>query len=202
MLPLIKDNFQSIAEKIYEKVFKEEITPNIKIFFKNLTYVVFGYGVAAIFIFVFQVLIGRALGPQEYGKYVLIDSAAAFLSIFMTLGVSTAAIKYNAEKEDYLRQQKIISSSYFATLTLSFIFVLLLFIFSKRIYNVFSVSPLVFFTAVVSSVCYALYLLATDSLSGLYQMKKIALFRVVYGFLVLAILAPLLFKSHISFVFS
>ena len=97
-------------------------------------------------------------------------------------------------------QQKINSSSYFATLTRSFIFVLLLFIFSKRIYNVFSVSPLVFFTAVVSSVCYALYLLATDSLSGLYQMKKIALFRVVYGFLVLAILAPLLFKSHISFV--
>jgi len=190
----------NFLEKVYEKIFKEKITLTVKIFFQNLTYIILGYGVAATLIFIFQILVGRILGPQEYGKYALIDSTAAFLSIFMTLGVSTAAIKYNSEKEDYLRQQKIISSSYFATLIISSFFAFLFFIFSNLFSETFSISPLVFLTAVIFSVCYALYLLAMDSLSGLHQMKRIALFRALYGFLVLAFLALFLFFSHISFI--
>lgn len=196
----MRDNINEIIKKVYETVFQEKITTTVKIFFQNLTYVVLGYGIAAVCIFIFQILIGRALGPQEYGKYALIDSSAAFLSIFMTFGVSTAAIKYNAEEENYIRQKKIISSSYFVTLIISFVFTLFLLLFSNTLSKTFSLSSLTFITAVIFSICYVLYLLAIDSLSGLHQMKKIAIFRALYGFLVLAFFTVFLFKNSISLV--
>lgn len=195
-----KIKIPGILGGIYKRIFGENITLNVKKFFQNLAYIVLGYGVAAVFIFIFQILVGRILGPQEYGKYTLIDSMAAFLSIFMTLGVSTAAIKYNAEREDYLRQQKIISSSYLATLSIVSIFALSFLIFSGLISEAFSISPAVFITAVIFSAFYSLYLLAVDSLSGLHQMKSVSLFRALYGFLLLALLTVFLLKSRISFL--
>jgi O-antigen/teichoic acid export membrane protein len=187
-------------ERIYRRFFGEELTEPVNIFFKNLIYMILGYGVAAIFIFIFQILVGRALGPQEYGKYALIDSMGAFLSIFMTLGISTAAIKYNAQKDDYLRQREIISISYFTTIFISLIFAGIFLILSEFVSKFFSISPLVFFTSVVFSVFYSLYLLAMDSLSGLHQMKKIAFFRAIYGLLVLVLTSAFLIKGNISFV--
>lgn len=199
MFLFVNHNVHKIIGKIYKKVFKEKVTLTIKTFFQNLTYVVLGYGVSAIFIFIFQIIAGRVLGPQEYGKYALIDSTSAFLYIFMTFGISTAAIKYNSEKEDYLRQQKIISSSYFTTLIISFIFALSFFIFSGFFSKIFSIPLIIFRLAIFFAISFALYVLAMDNLSGLHKMKKVAFFRAIYGFLMLFFLAIFLFFNNISF---
>ncbi len=190
---------RQIFKNIYGKIFKEEITPIVKIFFQNLKHAIFGYGIAAFFIFIFQILAGRALGPINYGRYALVDSMGAFLFIFMTLGVSTAAIKYNSEKENELRQQKIISSSYFITLIIIFISTFLFIFFANFLSNFFSVSLIILNYSVIFAICYSLYTLAIDSLCGLHQIKKMATFRALYGFLILSFSALFLFRYNVSF---
>lgn len=199
MFLFIKTNIRRIIKKIYEKIFKEKLTLTVRIFFKNLNYAIWGYGIAAIFIFIFQILVGRILGPSEYGKYALVDSVATFLFLFMTLGVSTATIKYNAEREDYLRQQRIISSSYWTTLIISFILTSFFLFFSHFFSRIFSIPLIIFRYAVIFAICYTLYILATDILRSLHQIKKLAIFRAFYGFLILFFFYLFLLKNYISF---
>lgn len=189
-----------IIKKIYKRIFDESLAPNVFLFLVNLKYAIFGYGLAAFCVFVFEIVAGRILGPEEYGKYVLVSSVAMFLYLFMTLGISTAAVKYNAEKEDYQRQRKIISTSYWATLIISFIFALLFFIFTPLFSRIFSIPLRIFYFAIIFAACYTLYILATDNLRGLHQIKKLSFFRASYGFLILIIFLIFLLNNHISFV--
>lgn len=185
---------------IYEKVFREKITAGTKLFIKNLGYIITGFGISALCIFVFQIIVGRILGPAEYGKYVLVDSMAIFLYILMILGLSTAAVKYTAEKGDYQRQRKIISTSYLMVFVLSLISIFFLFIFSPQLSKLFSISLLIFRLAIIFAFFYALYTLATNTLRGLHQMAKLSIFRAGYGFLVLIVFGIFILTKHISFL--
>ena len=175
MIKIIKEKINSI----YEFVFKEKMSQNAFSFLKNIRYALFGYGLAAVFVFAFEVLSGRILGPEEYGKYVLVSSIGSFLYFLMTLGINTAAIKYVAESEEDSRP--IISTSYalilIAILSLSLIF----FAFSNQISNLFSVPIYIFNLAIVFAGFLSLYTISIDILRSLHQIKKLSLFRLLYG---------------------
>lgn len=175
------------------------MSPGVLMFMKDLVHITVGYTFSAICVFTFQVMAGRVLGPTEYGKYVLVDSVAMFLHIFMILGFSTAAIKYNAERNDYQRQSKIVSTSYLMVLVLSLIVGLFCFAFSFQFSNLFSISTIIFRLSIIFAFFYTLYILSTDTLQGLHEMKKLAIFRVGYGPLILAAFSTFVFNRYISF---
>jgi len=191
--------YTRVIEWAYENIFGEKISLKTLIFLKSLKYVIFGYGIAGFCVFVFEILCGRILGPNEYGKFVLVNSVGMFLYFFMTMGVTTAAVKYNAEKEEYNRQQKITSTSYWFILIISFTLVLLFFIFSPLFSKFFSIPLLISRLSIIFAFFYTLYLLVVDSLRGLHQFKKLAIFRATYGFLILIIFILFLLNNYLSF---
>lgn len=166
-------------------------------FLKNIRYALFGYGLAAVFVFGFEVLSGRILGPEEYGKYVLVSSIGSFLFFLMTLGINTAVIKYVAENEE--NSKHIISTSYvlvlIAILSLSLIF----FAFSSQISNLFSVSEYIFNLAVVFAGFLSLYTISVDVLRSLHQIKKLSLFRMLYGAVLFILLIALFLQKQVLF---
>lgn len=196
----MKNLVSKIITFLYKLVFQEKISLAAKFFVKNLSCIVIGYGIAAFCIFAFQIIGGRILGPTEYGKYVLVDSVAIFLHILMILGFSTAAIKYIAEKDDYQEQRKIISTSYLMVFIFSLVSIFLLLFFSFQLSKIFSISLLIFRLAIIFAFFYVLYTLATNTLRGLHQMKKLALFRIGYGLLTLIVFGILILTKHISFL--
>ena len=98
--------------KIYEKFFGEEISFSVLNFLKNLKFVTFGYVSAALCVFIFQIWSGRVLGPEEYGKYALVDSIGSFMFLLMTFGINIATIKHIADQKEETIKKKIISSSF------------------------------------------------------------------------------------------
>ena len=56
------EKFYGLLIKVYEKIMGEKLTPNVYVFFKNLKYAIFGYGIAAFCVFTFEILAGRTLG--------------------------------------------------------------------------------------------------------------------------------------------
>lgn len=190
---------KTILSKIYEAIFREKITPATLNFLKNFIYLTIGFGVAAVCVFVFEILSGRIFGPDEYGKYVLVGSIGLFLYFLMTLGVSTAMVNYLAKESDHEKQKKIISSSFLITFIAIFVFSAIFFVFSDYLSSIVSVPTEIFHLAIIFSLSYAFYTLVIDAFRGLNEMKKITFLRLGYGFLILTVFFAFISRGYISF---
>lgn len=182
----------------YERIFHEQMSDEVKKFIKNLSYVGFGTIIATIFSFPFNILGGRILGPSGYGEFTLVQSVAMFLYIPMLLGFNTAMIKYNAEKEDYNRQQSIISTTFILVFVLTVGSIFLYYIFSSQISKIFSVSVGIFYLSVIFAVLFVFYTLTTSTLRGLHEMKKYATFQPIYSIILLSAFLIFVFINFIS----
>jgi len=187
-----------IISFLYKAVYKEELSDSVLDFLKNLSYVGFGTIVSIIFTFTFNILAGRLLGPSGYGEFSLVQSIATFLAVPMFFGINYSMLKYNSEKEDFKRQQKIISTAYilifiFATISIFFYYLL-----SSQISQVFSVSTGVFYLSILFATIFVFYTLLTSTLASIHAMKKFALFRLVYSIILLSAFFIFIFINFIS----
>ncbi len=177
--------FKNVA---YEMIFQEKISLGVHLFIKNVWNVFLGYGVAAFLIFLFEIINGKMLGPNEYGKYVLVASVAGFLYLLMLFGLNTAAVKFNSEKDDYQRQCRIVSSSYLIIIIFSLALSFLFYIFSPQLSHLFSVPTYIFRLSILFAFSLALYSLAVDMLRGLHKIRSLSIFRLCYGILIIILL--------------
>ncbi len=195
--------FEKLIRRIlafpYRHIFKEDMSEGAYFFAKNLFYIVLGYGVAAFCVFAFQVISGRVFGPEEYGKYALVDAVTMFLHILMIWGFSTAAIKYCAGTRDKQEQKDIISSSFWLVLLFSCVFTIIFLVFYRQLASIFSVPPEIFIFSIVFADFFTVYTVSTNILKGINQMKKLAVFRMVYGVAILACLFLFMLAGRESF---
>jgi len=194
---------------IYGKVFHEKMSEGVTHFFKNLSYVGFGTFIGTAFLFTFNVLVGRLLGPLEYGKFSLVQSISMFLYVPMLMGYHNAMVKYNAEEEKYDRQKNVISTTYILVLIFTTISVIIYLFIPQKILEYFSVSNEIFDLCILFSVLYAVYMLLTATVNGLHKMKAFAMITPIYStillftFLSIAYIKPLSYKLAIfSMLFS
>jgi len=183
----IKDVFFRTSMRIlslfYEKLFHEGIDEEVENFIKNLSYVGFGIILSTIFVFLFNFVAGRLLGPIGYGNFTLVQSIAMFLYIPMILGFNTAMMKYCAEYRDSDSQNKIISTTYSIVILLIIISLMIYFIFSNQLMILFSVDYEILCLSIIFAIFYVLYTLTTSTLIGLHHLKGYSLFQSIYGFL-------------------
>ena len=171
MASVYYDKLFALINIVYRKIFHEEVSFEVEKFIKNLSYVGIGTVIASVFSFTYNVLAGRWLGPSEYGTFTLVQSVAMFLYIPMLLGFHTAMIKYNAEKDDILRQRCIISTTYILVLLFTVVSLLAYFIFSEKIMAIFSISSEVFYFAVLFAVLFVFYTLTVETLRSLHMIR-------------------------------
>lgn len=200
----ISKHYWLIVSFIYGKIFHEKMNTNAMSFFISLSYVGLGTFTAAIFSFIFNVLSGRLLGPEEYGKFNLVQSIAMFLYIPMLMGSHTSMVKYNSEKKEFHRQQKIISTTYMLVLIQLLTTIFLYRLFEPEILRILSISSTVFEFSIIFAVIFVFYTLSTETLRSLYEMRKYAILQPVFSMalvICLYILYPNL-KSSTSMIYS
>jgi len=190
----------NFIKKIYRIIFKEEISLNVQLFLKSLRHIVIGSGIAVFCNFIFQIFMGRILGPDEYGKYALINSIAMFLCVPMLFSIHIAMVKYVSEKADSQRQKEIISTSFIMIFILSLISILIFLLFSSQFSSFFSVSLVVFYIALLFALFFSFYTIAISIIRSFNKMKKWSIFQVVYGISTLTLsLFFIFFVKLISF---
>lgn len=184
---------------IYEKIFHEKISSNTLTFINNISYIATGTIFAAIFAFTFNILAGRFLGPLEYGKYTLVNTIAMFLYIPMSLGISTAMVKYNSEKMDFDRQRIIISTSYILVFICTFITLIFYSVFSSKIIRIFSISSDLYWLSVIFAVTFVCNTLAVETIRSLHNMKMLAILNPIQTILLLASFLCFILLNIVSF---
>jgi len=195
----MKNFFQNLFSYFYQRIFHEEMGSRLKNFLENLSYVVGGTVIAILLSSTFNILAGRVLGREEYGKFTLVCAIAVFLYIPILFGLHTAMVKYGAEKEDFQRQSKIISTTYILVFFLIIISIFFYFLFFSQLSKIFSVSPEIFSLSIIFAVLFAFYTLTTETIRGLNQMKIFAILKSVYGAILLAVFLFFICNKFLSF---
>jgi O-antigen/teichoic acid export membrane protein len=187
------------SERLYRRVFQEEMSAEARIFLKNLSYVVISGGLATLLSTVFMMLGGRLLGPEEYGKFVLIQSVALFLNLPMALGFNIGMLKYTSEKQDLNRQSNIILISYVFVFLLTSLSIIIFLILVTPLSHLFSISSDLFYFAIAFAGLYTFFNLTTSVLRGLNRMRLFSIFQVGYASIILISFFIFVMSSQISF---
>lgn len=194
----MKQLYSAIVGKVYESIFGEKITPRIHSFAADVGIVAVGFGAANALNLVFQVLAGRILGPEEYGKFSLVQSVAMLLYVPMLLGFNTAVVKYCSEKEDTPRQTNIISTAYIIVVALVAISSVVYFLCKVQLERLFCISGDLFRLAVIFAILYTFYTFVTDTARGLFKMKILAVFQSAGALVILLAFLMFIITRNVS----
>jgi len=74
MISKIKKGIVSIAEVVHLKLFQHEMSDQMIIFLRHLSWSVAGGISASAIMMIFNIYAGRLMGPEEFGKFSLINS--------------------------------------------------------------------------------------------------------------------------------
>jgi O-antigen/teichoic acid export membrane protein len=97
-----------LTNKVHQIIFHAPISTEVEKLIQIISHLSIGTFVSILFILPYNILSIRILGPEEYGKFILIQSVAMFISIPMAWGYNTALIKYTSETDDVKIKSEII----------------------------------------------------------------------------------------------
>jgi len=199
----LKDRFTILltnwSKRLYGIIFKEQMTEDAETFLKNLLFVGIGTSVSTLLSTIFLILGGRLLGPNEYGKFILIQSVVNFLYLPMLFGFNIGVLKYTSEKSDLHYQFNVLAISYIGVFLLTILSIAIYVKFSSVFSHFFGISPDLFYTAIVFAVLYTFYTLTASALRGLNRMKAYSIFQIVYAVILLFSFSYFIIIKQLSF---
>lgn len=104
---LVKQKFFRIAEIVHLRIFGHEMGEEMRKFLGNLSWSFFGGIIAAGIMFSVNIIAGRWLGPEEYGRYNLTLATASFFIIFLLFGLDVSATRFMSLAENDTEKIKI-----------------------------------------------------------------------------------------------
>lgn len=170
----IKEIIVALFQRIFfivSKLLGEQPTKGSQDFFKKLTYVFFGTGVAKALLFVMTMLAGRIMGVEAYGDYALIVSVSMFLFLPISFGTLGGIIREIAPAQSFQKKKELLSTAWVALLV-SFVIILGIgYLLTNPLSSLFSVSPLLFQLALIYVFVIKLYEFSESALLSLHKQK-------------------------------
>ena len=182
----LKNISLNLINTIYVHIFHEEMSADIKTFLLNFLYIGIGIAISTVLSTIFSIVGGRVLGPEQYGKYALIQSAATFICLPMVLGFGNAVLKYVSEKQEAERQYIVICTTNILVLLSTSVSVAIFLVFQNQIAGVFHISQDLYLFSVLTAFANVVFIVTTSILRGIDKNKQYAVFQAVYGFVLLA----------------
>ncbi len=189
----------NLFSSLYRRVMGEEMSLEAKNFLKDFSLVTVGSGISTLLTFAFGILGGRFLGPEEYGKYTMLQSAVDFLTIPMVIGISVSMLKYLSATREASQQSRIASTSYFLTIISTIVCVVVFLVLRTQLASLLSVNLSLFYFALVTGVAQVLYTITTCTQRGLGKMTIFALLQPIYGGILLGVFIIFSANKNTSF---
>lgn len=179
---ILRQKAVALAEWLHLRIFGHEMSDKMREFLGHLSWSFFGGIIAAGIMFALNILAGRWLGPEEYGKYGLVIAIASIFVIPMVFGVDTAVTHYIAKTKETREKEVYIKSSLWVVVFNVLLWTTVLLALYPLIVRAFSISKPVFYFALVFSVILGLRNIADSCLRGYHlfeSQSKIRVFEAV-----------------------
>jgi len=175
----------TLADRIYYRIFDERISDRLKHFMKNFGYLALGEVIGMAIGFPIKILVGRFLGPEEYGKYSLILNLAQFLIIPMIFGLTTAALNQIPKKPHQSGQ--IIKAITLTALITTSLSTLLFWFFRTPVMELFGIDDRLFKWTLVFSVFISGYYFVEAFVRGLSKFRWLFYMSVIGSVVLLSV---------------
>ncbi len=193
MLEICKQKIIVVVEVVHRWVFGHEISPTMKDFLRQLSWSFFGIFFNGIVLFIVNVLAGRILGPEGYGKYNLVLVVTNILSIFVLLGLDMTSIKYISSSKKEEDKKQYLSNSLYIILASSFLLIVFSIFFYFRIAHLLNFDQKIFLLAVVFAIVMNMRMLLDSFIKSFNFFKFQSLFKIVEGIVILSTFILLFF---------
>ncbi|MCD6195027.1 oligosaccharide flippase family protein [bacterium] len=194
----IKKKLIKITYKIHFWLFKQKMSQEMKSFTRNLGYVGTSTFLVTILMTIFQVIIGRKLGPSEYGKFSLLDSLSGLLYFVMTLGISTSIV-YHLSLSKKESEKKTLAKTGFILLIINVSIIFLIFYFANPlILKIQHIDQKWVTLMFIYATIYTFHYFAKSLLRGYQKMKFYAIVDLFSGILTLTVALLLIFTYQID----
>ena len=172
---------------------KNSINGALYLSIASVVFLISGYAV--------NVLLGRFLGPTEYGIYGIVLSLIAFVNIIQTSGITQAVSKHISEKN--ADSESILKTGLLLQGTLNMICFLFFFIFADVIAQAFNDIELSKYIRISSFVfpIHGFFGLYTDYYNGLHSFKKQANMNILYSVSKVFLILLFAYFFHLTGVF-
>jgi len=188
-----------LAGIAYRRVFNAEMSPAEGDFVHSLFWVGAGTFISTGLIAVFSILGGRLLGPEEYGRFILVQSVATFLQIPVKMGFSTAMLRYAAAKSEPTRRKSIISTAHIIIAGFAAVSATVMVLFAGPLAGLFATTPEVFSLAVYLALLNAFFALAQTTLRSIDRMRAFALTQPVHAAILLVAFGLFILLGRLTF---
>jgi O-antigen/teichoic acid export membrane protein len=192
--------FKYLIRRGYEYTFGSKMSAGEENFFDSLYRIGGGMLLATVFLYIFNVAAGRALGPSAYGSFMLTQSIAMFLYIPMLQGFNVAMVKYAAEKDDPACQRVIISSAFLLTVFFCIVSICLYLWFFGYLTRLIHAGRGILGMAIIFAFLFSLYTLMMDALRSLFKMKAYAVIQPLCAIMALMIFLVFIAAGRVSAV--
>ena len=110
MISFFKIKLIRIAEILHLRIFGHEMGEEMRTFLGHLSWSFLGIFFSSAILFFGSVLIGRFLGPNEFGKYNLVLAISNVAIVFMFFGFDTTAVKFISSGSNEIEKKAIIKN--------------------------------------------------------------------------------------------
>jgi len=184
MLSIAKRKFMSLAEVLHLRIFGHEMSPMMDNFLKSLSWSFVGIIISAGLFAIINILAGRLLGPQGYGKYNLVIALCSILSIPIVLGLDVTSVKFISGSSSESEKKQYLSNSFWIVCLSSSLFFLILITFSSLIRNFLGGSKNYVLLIVFFSIAVSFKSLFDSFIKSFYLFKFQAIAKIIEAVLV------------------
>jgi len=197
MLYRIRKQITTFANILNRYFFGCDMGDDMRDFLNHLSWSIIGVFVGSVMLFVSNILIGKYLSPIEFGRYSLVTTIAGVLVALFFFGSDNTMVKYVSGSDDKEEQNKILSNTLIWQLISTFVFGILLIVFSKFFADLLKIRQFLF----VVSIFYGIFLAIKLQLDNFIKAKKKFKFQAKIKFLENILILFLVFLFLIYFKF-
>ena len=185
MLEIWKQKIIVVIEIVHRWVFGHEISPTMKDFLGHLSWSFLGVIVNGLALFAVNVMAGRLMGPEGYGKYNLIQVVSNIIIIPILLGLNTTSIKYISRSKDENEKNKYLSNSFWIVLISSLLIFFIWIIFHGEISKLSNISESVVLLTLLFTIIFAYRTLLDSLIKSFKYFKFQSISYIIEGVIIL-----------------
>lgn len=186
MTSIFRQKIIIFLEFIHQKIFGHEMSNEMKSFLGHLSWSFFGGTIASAILFIVNIIVGRWLGPQEYGKFNLVLILGQIFCIPMILGFDAASAR--AISRDRNNLKKYISASFYFILISIVVTSFIIFLLSSEIAQLVSADNRLVYISLVVGIFLGIKLLLDGFIRGINNFKYQSVIKISDAFVVLTTL--------------
>ena len=191
---MLANRLNSFLESISFFIFGHGLTSTMKEFIGNLSWSFLGGIITSAILLVVNILAGRLLGPEEYGKYNIVWAIAQIIMVFVIFGMDASNMRTMSKDTGNNTKKRSISTVFYFIIFSSSVFSIIYYLVVLNFKSVINIDQNILLMSLLLGIVLAFRQLLDSFLRALSKFKRQSFIKIVEAVIIFVTFAVLLKK--------